>query len=60
MDNYCTIKFIREHGCTRGVDGIEVAKYQIGDAKRWYFRDAKNLHGIKYCPYCGKNLYEEE
>lgn len=59
MDNYCTIKFIKEHECTRGVDGIGIEKYSIGDAKRWYFNSGKSLHGIKYCPYCGKNLYEE-
>ena len=32
----------------------------INGIDRWCFNLSGKLNGIKYCPYCGKNLYEEE
>ena len=31
----------------------------INGIDRWYFNLSGKLNEIKYCPYCGKNLYEE-
>jgi hypothetical protein len=52
--------YIKEHQCINCPDFICVEKYSINGIDRWYFNISGKLNGIKYCPYCGKNLYEEE
>ena len=52
--------YIKEHQCISCPDFICVEKYSINGIDRWYFNISGKLNGIKYCPYCGKNLYEEE
>ena len=52
--------YIKEHQCSNCLDFICVEKYSINGIDRWYFNISGKLNGIKYCPYCGKNLYEEE
>ena len=52
--------YIKEHQCINCLDFICVEKYSINGIDRWYFNISGKLNGIKYCPYCGKNLYEEE
>lgn len=37
-----------------------VVKYQYSDDKKgWYIQFGNVLHGIKYCPYCGMRLEDE-
>ena len=52
--------YIKEHQCINYPDFICVEKYSINGIGKWYFNISGKLNVIKYCPYCGKDLYEEE
>lgn len=52
--------YIKDHQCIKCPDFIGIEKYSINGVNRWYFNISGKLNWIKYCPYCGKNLYEED
>lgn len=53
------IKLIRSHECIKKNDTrIKIEQYTDSRVKHWYFNIDGKLHGIKYCPYCGDNLYK--
>ena len=52
------IEFVKAHDCTNNNAEIAVEQYKdCRGTKHWYWDFKGELHGIKYCPYCGKNLY---
>lgn len=50
--------YIREHQCIKCPHFICIEKYSVNGVNGWYFNISGKLNGIKYCPYCGKNLYK--
>ena len=56
------MKFLEDHECKllEGQDTIAIEKYKNNDGEiGWYHRYENQVHGIIYCPYCGKKLGEE-
>lgn len=56
------LEFMKEHNCKhlKNCKFASVVKYQYSDDKKgWYIQFGNVLHGIKYCPYCGMRLEEE-
>ena len=52
------IEFVKAHDRTNNNAEIAVEQYKdCRGIKHWYWDFKGELHGIKYCPYCGKNLY---
>lgn len=56
------LEFMKEHNCKhlKNCKFASVVKYQYSDDKKgWYIQFGNVLHGIKYCPYCGVRLEDE-
>ena len=54
------IKYVKTHECiTNNTNNIAIEQYTDGRVSHWYWSIDNKLHGIKFCPYCGKNLYDE-
>lgn len=56
------LEFMKEHNCKhlKNCKFASVVKYQYSDDKKgWYIQFGNVLHGIKYCPYCGMRLEDE-
>ena len=54
------IKYVKTHECvTNNTNNIAIEQYSDGRVSHWYWNINDKLHGIKFCPYCGKNLYDE-
>lgn len=54
------IKYVKTHKCiTVKNNNIAIEQYSDGRVSHWYLNINDKLHGIEFCPYCGKNLYNE-
>lgn len=54
------IKFVKEHNCIKNETKIAIEQYTDDHVSHWYLNIDDKLNGIKYCPYCGKDLYKEQ
>lgn len=52
------LKFIKEHECAslNTVDEIAITQYKHEGKAKWFWSFKKQLHQIKFCPYCGEAL----
>ena len=49
------IKYAKTHECIiNKTDNIAIEQYTDGRVSHWYWNIDNKLHGIKFCPYCGK------
>lgn len=54
------IKFVKTHECIiNKTNNIAIEQHTDGRVSHWYLNIDNKLHGIRFCPYCGKYLYEE-
>lgn len=52
------MKYVKTHECIKNSTNIAIEQYTDCHVSHWYLNIENKLHGIKYCPYCGKDLYE--
>ena len=54
------MKYVKTHQCASNqTKDIVIEQYTDGRVSHWYWNFEGKLHGIGFCPYCGKNLYED-
>lgn len=52
------MKLCEKHECIENqTSNITIEKYTDGRVSHWYWKIGNKLHGIKFCPYCGEDLY---
>lgn len=53
------IEFVKSHECIENkTNTVAIEQYTDTRVKHWYFNISGKLHGIRYCPYCGTDLYK--
>ncbi len=54
------IKYAKTHHCEeKQTNSILVEQYTDGHVSHWYLNFEGALRGIRFCPYCGKDLYKD-